>query len=173
MTMVRGLFAVALAVVIVVFAACENTEPSPEQSQAIEEAVGGYLTALAKAYSTLDINVLEGHASVNEIAAVQKLLTELLQSTGDRIDAELIGFEIENISVFRGVNATVRLVEVWNITRYGAADGVEKGRFESTIQKTLLQMRLIDGRWMVVGRSNLEQETPVPEGATPAPESGS
>ena len=173
MTMVRGLFAVALAAVIVVFAACENTEPSPEQAQAIEEAVGGYLTALAKAYSTLDINVLEGHASVNEIAAVQKLLTELLQSTGDRIDAELIGFEIEDMSVFRGINATVRLVEVWNITRYGAADGVEKGRFESTIQKTLLQMRLIDGRWMVVGRSNLEQETPVPEGTTPPPESGS
>jgi hypothetical protein len=173
MTMVRGVFVVALSVAMLVAAACENTDPSPEEAQAIEEAVSGYLTALAKAYSTLDINVLEGHASTNEIAAVQKLLTELLQSTGDRIDAELIGFEIETMSVFRGINATVRLIEVWNITRYGAATGEEKGRFESTIQKTLLQLRLIDGRWIVVGRSNLEQETPVPVEATPPGESAS
>ncbi len=54
--------------------------------------------ALAEAYSTLDINVLEGHASPNEIAAVQKLLKELLQTTGDRIDAELIGFDIETMT---------------------------------------------------------------------------
>lgn len=163
MKMVRGVFVVALAGSMLILAACENTDPSPEQAEAIKAAVGGYLTALARAYSTLDINVLEGHASNNEIAAVQKLLTELLQSTGDRIDAELIGFEIETMSVFRGINATVRLVEVWNITRYGAADGVEKGRFESVIQRTLLQLRKIEGRWVIVGRSNLEQETPVPQ----------
>ncbi len=57
----------------------------------------------------------------------------------------------------------MRLLEVWNITRYGAADGVEKGNFENTLQKTLLQLRLVEDRWLVVGRSNLSQETPVPE----------
>jgi hypothetical protein len=168
-----GFLAVVLALVMLGTAACENTDPSPEQAQAIEDAVAGYLSALAEAYSTLDINVLEGHASTNEIAAVQKLLTELLQTTGDRIDAELIGFEIETMSVFRGINATVRQIEVWNITRYGAADGIEKGRYESTIQRTLLQLRLIDGHWIVVGRSNLEQETPVPEQEVVPVETGS
>lgn len=161
MTMVRGVLVLALALGLLVVAACENTDPSPEEAQAIEEAVGGYLTALAEAYSTLDTGSLEGHASPNEIAAVHKLLKELLQNTGDRVDAELIGFDIETMSVFRGVNATVRLIEVWDITRYGAADGVEKGHFENTIQRTLLQLRLIEGRWIVVGRSNLEQQTPV------------
>jgi len=168
MKSVRGICGAILIVAVLVAAACENTNPTPEEAAAIEEAVSGYLTALAKAYSTLDTSALEGHASPNEIAAVHKLLEELLMTTGDRIDAELIGFEIESTSVFRGINATVRLVEVWNITRYGAADGVEKGRFENTIQKTLLQLRLIDGVWIVVGRSNLEQETPVPQ-PLPAP----
>jgi hypothetical protein len=161
MTMVRGALVFGLVLGLLAAAACENTDPSPEEAQSIEEAVGGYLQALAEAYSTLDTGVLEGHASPNEVAAVHKLLKELLQTTGDRIDAELIGFEIETMSVFRGVNATVRLIEVWNITRYGAADGIEKGRFESTIQRTLLQLRLIEERWVIVGRSNLEQETPV------------
>lgn len=154
-------FLASLAVFL--FSACENTEPSPDERQAIETAVRGYLFALAEAYSTLDINVLEGHASPNEIAAVQKLLTDLLQKTGDRIDAEMVGFDIRSMSVFRSVNATVRLIEVWDITRYGAADGVEKGRTENSIQNTLLQMRLIDGKWICVGRSIMSRETPIPE----------
>jgi hypothetical protein len=94
---------------------------------------------------------------------VHKLLKELLQNTGDRIDAQLTGFDIETMSVFRGINATVRVIEVWDITRYGAANGIEKGRFESTVQRSLLQLRLIDGQWIVVGRSNLEQSTPIPQ----------
>jgi len=140
----------------------ENTDPTPAERQEIENAVRGYLFALAEAYSTLDINVLEGHASPNEIAHVQKLLTELLQKTGDRIDAEMVGFEVQSLSVFRSINATVRLLEVWDITRVGAADGIEKGRTNS-IQNTLLQMRLVEGKWICVGRSIMTQETPVPE----------
>ena len=154
-------FAVSLAMLAV--AACENTDPSPEERQAVETAVRGYLFALAEAYSTLDISVLEGHASPNEIAAVQKLLTEVLQKTGDRIDAEMVGFDIQSMSVFRSINATVRLVEVWDIIRYGAADGVEKGRTVNSIQNTLLQMRLVDGKWICVGRAIMSQETPIPD----------
>lgn len=163
MTRLRSAFVFGLTLAMIAAVGCENTDPNPEERQLIEEAVGGYLNALAEAYSTLDTSVLEGHASPNEIAAVHKLLKELLQNTGDRIDAQLTGFDIETMSVFRGINATVRVIEVWDITRYGAANGVEKGRFESTVQRSLLQLRLIDGQWIVVGRSNLEQSTPVPQ----------
>jgi hypothetical protein len=159
----RSITVFALSLVMLLVTACENTEPSPAQKKVIEGAVRGYLFALAEAYSTLDVSVLEGHASPNEIAAVKKLLTDLLQKTGDRIDAEMVGFDIQSMSVFRSINATVRLVEVWDITRYGAADGIEKGHTENSIQNTLLQMRLVDGRWICVGRSIMSQETPVPE----------
>lgn len=163
-TGVRHAIAVGLAVALALLAAgCENTEPSPAERLAVEAAVRGYLEALAEAYSTLDTRTLEGHASPNEIAAVRALLKDLLQSTGDRVDATLIGFDVEAMSVFRSVNASVRLVEVWDITRFGAATGIEKGRFESTVQRTVLQLRRVDGRWLVVGRSILAQETPVPE----------
>jgi hypothetical protein len=158
----RSIIVVTLSLAMLFVAACENTDPTPEERQAVETAVRGYLFALAEAYSTLDINVLEGHASPNEIAHVQKLLTDLLQKTGDRIDAEMVGFEIQSMSVFRGINATVRLLEVWDITRVGAVDGIEKGRTNS-IQSTLVQMRLVEGKWICVGRSIMSQETPVPE----------
>ena len=162
MSRVRYMTCIVLLPALLLVAACENTDPTPAERQAVEEAVRGYLFALAEAYSTLDINVLEGHASPNEIAHVQKLLTELLQKTGDRIDAEMVGFEIQSMSVFRSVNATVRLLEVWDIIRVGAADGIEKGS-TSSIQNTLLQMRLVEGNWICVGRSIMTQETPVPE----------
>jgi hypothetical protein len=171
MAVARIITVVALSLAMLFAAACENTEPKPEQRQAVESAVRGYLFALAEAYSTLDVSALEGHASPNEIAAVQKLLTELLQKTGDRIDAELVGFDIESMSVFRSINATVRLVEVWDVTRYGAANGIEKGHAENSIQNSLLQMRLVEGKWICVGRSIMERETPIPaEAASTAEE---
>ena len=163
MARVRTTVIIALVFSALLMLGCENTDPTPAERVVVEEAVRGYLDALAESYSTLDTSPLEGWASPNEILAVEKLLKDLLQKAGARIDADLMGFEVETMSVFRGVNATVRLLEVWNITRYGAADGIEKGRFENTLQTTLLQLRLVEDRWLVVGRSNLSQETPVPE----------
>jgi len=170
MATVRGVIVFTLTLVMLVTSACENTDPTPEERGVVETAVRGYLHALAEAYSTLEPDALRGHASPNEIAAVHKLLKDLLQKTGDRIDAELVGYDVESMSVFRGINATVRLIEVWNITRYGATDGIEKGRTVNSIQNTLLQMRLVDGRWIVVGRSIMKQETPVPEIQPPSGE---
>ena len=160
--MAKHRIVLVLALTMLVTAGCENTDPTPAQREEVETAVRGYLFALAEAYSTLDTSVLKGHASPNEILAVRKLLRQLAQ-TGDRIDSELIGFEVESMSVFRHINATVRLIEVWDVTRYGAFDGREKGRNPSSLQNTLLQLRLVDGTWIVVGRSILSRETPVPE----------
>jgi hypothetical protein len=169
--MAKHMIVLVLALGALISVGCENTNPTAAQREAVETAVRGYLFALAEAYSTLDTSVLEGHASPNEIAAVRKLLKQLVQ-TADRIDAELIGFEVETMAVFRHINATVRLIEVWDVTRYGAFDGREKGRNPSSLQSTLLQMRLVDGTWIVVGRSILSRETPVPEPQIIAPEAG-
>ena len=158
----QNMTVLAVLLVMLFAVACENTEPSPEVRLEIDAAVRGYLDALAEAYSTLDVSVLEGHASPNEIAHVKKLLTELLQKTGDRIDADLVGYDIQSMSVFRSINATVRLWEVWDITRVGAADGIEKGHTTS-IQHTIVQMRKVEGTWICVGRSIMSQETPVPD----------
>ena len=165
---VRYLTVLVLFLAMLVTAACENTDPSPEEQLEVEAAVTGYLDALAEAYSTLDVSVLEDHASPNEVAHVKKLLTELLQKTGDRIDADLIDFDIQSMSVFRSINATVRLWEFLDITRVGAGDGIEMGHTTS-IQHTIIQMRLIDGSWICVGRSIMSQETPIPD-EDPSPE---
>jgi len=156
-----GVVIVALALGVV--NGCENTTPSLEEDAAVREAVAGYLGALAEAYSSLDTKPLVGYASPNEIAAVRKNLTSLTRSTGDRVDATLRIFEVEHLEVFREINATVRLIEVWDVVRYDATSGIRKGRTADSIQYTLLQLRLVDDRWIVVGRSVLQRETPVAE----------
>jgi hypothetical protein len=141
---------------------CEDTTPTPEERQAVEATITGYLGALAEAYSTFDLQPLRDWASPNEIAAVNKLLRSLAQ-TRDRVESSLLVFEVEHLEIFREINATVRLVEVWDVVRFDATTGVEKGRTPESIQYTLLQLRLVDEKWIVVGRSVLNRETPVPE----------
>lgn len=161
MRCVRASGALLIAGCISVAIGCENTTPSPEERAAVETAVSDYLNALASAYSTFDLAPLEGLASPNEIAAVRKLVRQL-SATGDRLDSHLLLFEVDDMEIFREINATVRLVEVWDVLRYDATTGVEKGHTPNSIQYSLLQLRLVSGRWIVVGRSVLRRETPAP-----------
>jgi len=52
---------------------------------------------------------------------------------------------------------------VWDVVRYNATSGVEKGRTPDSIQYSLLQLRKVDGKWLVIGRSVLQRETPIPD----------
>ncbi len=159
----RVLSAGLLVVVVVAAAGCEAESLDPAERAAVEKTIDGYLHALAESYSNLDVSSLEGWAAPNEIAAVHQLLSSLAQ-TGDRVESTLRGYHVEHVGVFRQLNATARLVEVWDVVRYNAYTGVEKGRTPDSIQNTLIQLRRVDGRWLVVGRSIVARETPVPEG---------
>jgi len=153
--------AFALAALVALGAGCAPSGPTAEQRSAVEGAVRDYLHALAEAYSTLDLSHLDGHAAPVEIRNVRNLLQQLA-NTGDRIDATLVGFEVTGLDVFRDVNASVALVEVWDIVRFDALTGEEKGRRPGSVQTTLIQLRRIDGEWLVIGRHIVERDQPPP-----------
>jgi hypothetical protein len=154
----RRLAAIAAAVLVVAGVGCGAAEPTQEERAVVEEAVRGYLGALARSYSTLDLSHLEGHASPVEVRNVRNLLQQLANS-GDRIEATLVGFEVTGLDIFREVNASVGLVEVWDLVRFDALTGREKGRTNGSVQTTLIQLRRIDGVWQVIGRHVLDRET--------------
>jgi hypothetical protein len=161
----------ALLVVLLGAVGCEDTTPSADERVAVEAAVNAYLEALADAYSTLDASCLEGHASGAEILAVRKVLKGLV-ATGDRVESTLRSLEIESMNIFREVNATVTLLEVWDVVRYDAHTGVEKGRNSNSVQNSIIQLRLMDGAWVVTARRVVDQSarsrwkvtTPTPAG---------
>ena len=153
--------AVTVVVALIAVAAllgCAPGEPDPAERAAVEEAVRGYLDALARCYETLNLGHLEGHASPVEVRNVRNLLQELA-NTGDRVEATLVGIEITGVDVFRSVNASVALVEVWDIIRFDALTGREKGRTHGSVQNTLIQLRRIEGDWQVIGRHIVDRET--------------
>lgn len=146
------------ALLVVAVLGCGAGEPDPEERAAVETAVSGYLGALAQSYSSLNLSHLEGFASPVEIRNVRNLLQELANS-GDRVEATLVGIEVTGLDIFRGVNASVALVEVWDIVRFDALNGREKGRTNGSVQTTLIQLRKIEDDWQVIGRHIVDRET--------------
>ncbi len=164
-----------LAGAAVVITGCENTEPSPEVRKEVVSAVRIYLDRLAQAYSEMDATLLEGYATEGEIRDTQALLHKL-RASGDRVEASLLRMDVLDVQVFRVVNATVTLLEVWDVMRLDYYTGKEKGHNPNTIQHSIIQLRKIDGKWMVTARRVQETNgpgrwkvaTPVPGGEAPA-----
>jgi hypothetical protein len=153
----RAVLVPLCALALLAAAACENTTPSEQEREQVTAAVHAYLDALANAYATLDGRELEGVATASEIAEVQKLLHTMV-SSGDRVEAALLNVEVKEMHVFRVVNATVTLTEVWDVRRMDAFNGREKARNTGSIQESLIQLRLIDGHWLVTARRVLETD---------------
>ncbi len=167
----RSLIAVLLGLALLAIA-CENTTPSEEQRVELEEILLEYLNDLAEAYSTGELSPLQRHASRNEISEVKRLLDKL-QMTGDRLQAMLLHAEIDEAMIFRRINATVTLTEVWDVARYDSYTGHEKGRNPQSIQSSVIQLRIVDGQWKVIGRRVLETQSDSAWSVTPEPEAGS
>ena len=149
---------ITLGLAILVCVGCEDTTPDSEERQAVEMAVTTYLHALTQAYSSLNVEPIESLAMGAEVQDVRKMLRGLA-GTGDRVEARLLSVEYNRLDIFREINATVATTEVWDVTRFDAFNGREKGRNPTSIQDSIIQLRLIDGRWMVTARRVIGQES--------------
>jgi hypothetical protein len=153
----RWVAVLSVTIAVLAAAGCEDTTASPARTAELDRTVSGYLNALAESYSTLDTKPLEGWAGPDEIATVRRIVRSLVV-TSDRIDAKLRHYDIAAVAVFRGINATVETVEVWDVVRFDVLTGKEKGRIDGSVQKAVLQLRKADGRWRVIGRKNIEDD---------------
>jgi len=66
------LSSIVLMSLVLVMSGCDDLEPTSSESDAVQQAVQGYLDSLAKAYSSLYANALAGHATGAEMASVVK-----------------------------------------------------------------------------------------------------
>lgn len=157
MAVARTVLVGALGLTILITGGCEDTTPSPEARGAVEQSVENYLHALTQAYSDLNIEPIEDLATGSEVQGVRKMLRGLA-GTGDRVEARLLSVEFTRVDIFREVNATVATTEVWDVTQFDAFNGREKGRNPTSIQDSIIQLRLIDGAWKITGRRVIGQE---------------
>jgi hypothetical protein len=151
MSEMKRILAAMVVVVAAVGLACERSEPTDEERSAIEGRITAYLHALADAYSSLDASALSEYATGSETSEVTTMIRGLV-GTGDRVEARLLSVEFTSLTVFREINANVTANEVWEVVRYDAFSGREKGRTPTSVQDTMFQLRKVDGTWMITAR---------------------
>jgi len=154
---IRSILTSLMIPTVILLSGCERTTPTAEETEACKKVTTEYLHALAEAYSSLSVDPIKELATPREIEDVRRLLRGLA-GTGDRIEAKLLSVEFSQITVFRNINATVSTTEVWDVIRYDAGTGREKGRNPASVQTSILQLRLIDGQWKVLARRVMETQ---------------
>ncbi len=150
--------AIALFLLLVAVTACGGSgeEVDPEVRQEIETLLEAYGPKLGRAYSENDPSLLEGLAAPREIAAIEKRMRDI-QLEGRRLEPTFRSVTIEDLQVWGYANAYVTTQEIWDVRTY--ATGVDEQLTEQIGERNRVkyQLKKIDGDWMVLFRTILDQ----------------
>lgn len=129
--------------------------PSPEGQAADRESIEAfleeYLPALAQAYRTGDVDVLDPYAAEKEQAAIARRVDDLGEH-GEVLAPELVSVQVEDVTSWAEVNAYVTTVEVWNIRTYATgSENVVREELGQT-NRVKYQLQRDAGRWRVFWR---------------------
>ncbi len=148
-------------------AACETDKPTPQEREAITSLTRAFLLSLARSYSEMDVKYLEPLAAprfVNE--TYDAIMT--LRANGDRLEPVLVNLEITDLKVLRHANAYVFCTETWDTRRLDVASGQLKGHDPNSVLHSVIQMKLVEKRWVVLYRQ-VEETTTGPRFWVPTP----
>lgn len=154
----RSVYTVALVSILCIVTACGGgtAEVDPEVRQEIMTLLEAYLPKLGTAYAENDPAVLEGLAAPREIAAIEKRLADI-RLEGRRLEPTFESVTLEDLQVWGYANAYVTTQEIWDIRTYST--GSEQMLTEQVAERNRVkyQLKKIDGDWMVLFRTLLEQ----------------
>ncbi len=149
---------VVLLLLLLPLAACETDQPTPEERATLEPLVTDFLQKLAQSYREMDTAPLDGIAAPRMIDRVRHDI-ELLKSGGDRLDPVMKSVEITRLLVIRHANAYVNATETWDTKRFDAFSGELIGHNPDSVLHSHIQIKLMDGKWMVLYREVEETAT--------------
>ena len=156
--MSRLALAARLGAVALSLAACETDVATPRERDEIVPLVQTFLGQLARAYADLDARALEGTGAPRLLEQAGKDI-ELLRAGGVRLQPQLVSAEITDLKVLRRTNAYVACTEVWDTMRFDSLTGEMVGRDRSSTLHSHIQLKKVDGAWMVLYREVEETAT--------------
>jgi hypothetical protein len=127
----------------------ERTAQSEEQ---LRQDLEHYLPLLAQAYSTGELQPLEGLAAEKEIAYVRKYL-EKLKDSGRILEPRFEHLTIEDFNIWNNSNAFVTTVEVWDVKLFATGSHTLLGEDLGRSDRVKYQLKRDGGRWRVLYRS--------------------
>lgn len=141
-----------IAVALLLVAACQDDEAQVEEERAaIESMLRTYLPKLARAYATLDAEVLRPQAVNREVAGVQTRIDDLGRQ-GRQVRPELRSVTVEELDIERGLNAYVTTHEVWDLRVFALGTDARLSEELGQVNRVRYQLRKEDGRWQVLFR---------------------
>ncbi len=148
-----------LALILAVLAAsCEREVPTAEERAVLEPLVRTFLVQLAAAYGSMDPSPLEGIGAPRLVERVRHDI-DLLKANGDRLEPVLVEVRIDTMRVLRHANAYVTCTEVWDTRRFDAFTGELVGHDAHSVLHSSIQLKKIEGRWLVLYREVEETRT--------------
>lgn len=140
------------AAALLLGAACRDAEVQEEEERAaIEAMLQTYLPKLARAYETLDAEVLRPQAVNREVASVQARIDDLGRE-GRQVRPELRSVTVEELEIERGVNAHVTTHEVWDLRVFALGTDASLSEELGQVNRVRYQLRKEGGRWQVLFR---------------------
>lgn len=150
--------ALTLGVLVVAAGACERDTPTPAEREAITAVIRPFLTQLAAAYATEDPSKLDGVAAPRMIESVKHGI-EIMEAGGRRLEPVLVSVDITSMKVLRHANAILACTETWDTRSFDAYTGQLIGRDENSILHSHIQLKLVNGKWIVLDREVDETAT--------------
>lgn len=136
-------------------AGCQDAEVRKEEEHAaIERMLRNYLPKLARAYATLDAEVLRPQAVNREVVSVQSRIDELGRE-GRQVKPELRSVTVEELEIARGLNAHVTTHEVWDLRVFALGTDSKLSEELGQVNRVRYQLAKNDGRWQVLFREIL------------------
>ena len=134
----------------------EAEEGGGDARPEIEALLEEYLPKLGEAYENRDPERVAGLAAAREMAAIDKRLRDI-HLEGRKLVPTFRSVAIEDLQVWGYANAYVTTQEVWDVRTYST--GSDQMLTEQLDQRNRVkyQLKRIDGQWMVLFRTILEQ----------------
>jgi hypothetical protein len=154
----RAALAMAAGALVLPLVACETDVPTPREREEIVPLVRTFLVQLARAYSELDARALAGIGAPRLLEQATKDI-EMLRAGGVRLQPQLVSVEITDLKVLRRANAYLACTEVWDTTRFDSYTGELVGRDTASTLHSHIQLKKVEGAWMVLYREVEETAT--------------
>ncbi len=142
----------AAGFVILGLGACESDRTAdPEDAAQVLEMFEEYLPRLALAYSTGETSVLEGFAAEKEIAGMDGRIRDLRNESRE-IHPTFRSVQLEDVKVWRHVNAYATTLEVWDLQVVAEGTDIVLSEVYNQSNRVKYQLKRRDGSWIVLFR---------------------
>jgi len=145
-----------LLLLLVPLAACApSAEQRRAEDEAIERAVRAYLVKMTEAYLAEDARTLEGVATLREIGGLERRL-DALGAEGRRLEPTLEEAVVEEINRYDATNATVRMLERWDLRVVDRGSGTVLSESLDQSNRVVYHLVRERGEWLVLFRQLLQ-----------------